>query len=55
MTAKRIIPCLDTREGKVVKGTKFQDIQDVGDPVEFAKRYCEQGADELYLAAAQRP
>jgi len=49
MTAKRIIPCLDTREGKVVKGTKFQDIQDVGDPVEFAKRYCEQGADELVL------
>ena len=47
--AKKIIPCLDTRDGRVVKGTKFEDIKDVDDPVELAKYYNDQGADELVL------
>ncbi len=45
--AKRIIPCLDVDSGRVVKGVKFVDIRDAGDPVEIAKRYDEQGADEI--------
>jgi cyclase len=45
--AKRIIPCLDVDAGRVVKGIQFVDIRDAGDPVEVAKRYDEQGADEL--------
>lgn len=45
--AKRIIPCLDVDAGRVVKGVQFIDIRDAGDPVEIAKRYDEQGADEL--------
>ncbi len=45
--AKRIIPCLDVDAGRVVKGIKFVDIRDAGDPVEVARRYDEQGADEL--------
>ena len=45
--AKRIIPCLDVADGRVVKGVKFVDLQDAGDPVEVARRYDEQGADEL--------
>ena len=47
MLAKRIIPCLDVRNGKVVKGVNFEGIKDVGDPVECAKEYNRQGADEL--------
>ncbi|MFS0674797.1 imidazole glycerol phosphate synthase subunit HisF [Ornithinibacillus sp. 179-J 7C1 HS] len=47
MLAKRIIPCLDVDKGRVVKGTKFQNIQDVADPVELAIRYNKEGADEL--------
>jgi cyclase len=47
MQAKRIIPCLDVDEGRVVKGVKFKGIQDAGDPVELARRYNEEGADEL--------
>jgi cyclase len=47
MLAKRIIPCLDVKDGRTVKGTKFLDLRDVGDPVELARKYCEQGADEL--------
>ncbi len=47
MKAKRIIPCLDVTEGRVVKGTSFVDLKDAGDPVELAKRYNEEGADEL--------
>ncbi|PCJ59187.1 MAG: imidazole glycerol phosphate synthase subunit HisF [Planctomycetota bacterium] len=47
MLAKRIIPCLDVRDGRVVKGVNFVDIIDAGDPVEAAKKYDEQGADEL--------
>lgn len=45
--AKRIIPCLDVDNGRVVKGVKFVDIRDAGDPVEIAKRYDQQGADEI--------
>src|SRR5438067_47921 len=45
--AKRIIPCLDVADGRVVKGVKFVDLQDAGDPVQVARRYDEQGADEL--------
>ena len=45
--AKRIIPCLDVRDGRVVKGVKFIDIKDAGDPVEIAKRYDNEGADEI--------
>ncbi|MCL2699396.1 MAG: imidazole glycerol phosphate synthase subunit HisF [Defluviitaleaceae bacterium] len=47
MLAKRIIPCLDIKDGKVVKGVNFVDLKDVGDPVEIAKRYERQGADEI--------
>ena len=47
MLAKRIIPCLDVTGGHVVKGTNFVDLRDAGDPVEIARRYDEQGADEL--------
>jgi imidazole glycerol-phosphate synthase subunit HisF len=45
--ARRIIPCLDVDAGRVVKGVRFVDIRDAGDPVEIARRYDEQGADEL--------
>jgi imidazole glycerol-phosphate synthase subunit HisF len=45
--AKRIIPCLDVDKGRVVKGVNFVDIRDAGDPVEIAKRYNDQGADEI--------
>ena len=45
--AKRIIPCLDVTAGRVVKGTNFVDLRDAGDPIEIARRYDEQGADEL--------
>ncbi len=47
MLAKRIIPCLDVKSGRVVKGTQFVDLKDAGDPVENAKAYDEQGADEI--------
>jgi cyclase len=47
MQAKRIIPCLDDDDGRVVKGIKFKGIQDAGDPVELARRYNDDGADEL--------
>lgn len=47
MLAKRIIPCLDVDNGRVVKGVKFVEIRDAGDPVEIARRYNEAGADEL--------
>ena len=47
MLAKRIIPCLDIRNGKVVKGIRFLNIQDVGDPVEMGSKYSDEGADEL--------
>ena len=47
MYAKRIIPCLDVNNGRVVKGTNFVNLRDAGDPVEAAKAYDAQGADEL--------
>jgi len=47
MLAKRIIPCLDVTRGRVVKGVSFVELRDAGDPVEIARRYDEQGADEL--------
>jgi imidazole glycerol-phosphate synthase subunit HisF len=47
MLAKRIIPCLDVKSGRVVKGINFVGLRDAGDPVEIARRYDEQGADEL--------
>lgn len=47
MLTKRIIPCLDIKDGRVVKGTRFQNLQDAGDPVELGYRYDREGADEL--------
>src|SRR5713226_9300900 len=47
MLAKRIIPCLDVTEGRVVKGVNFVNLKDAGDPVELAGRYNDQGADEI--------
>ena len=47
MLAKRIIPCLDIKDGKTVKGINFVDIKDVGDPVELGSLYASMGADEL--------
>ncbi len=47
MLAKRIIPCLDIKDGRTVKGTNFVDLRDAGDPVELAAKYADQGADEL--------
>lgn len=47
MLAKRIIPCLDVKDGRTVKGTNFVGLRDAGDPVELAARYSEEGADEL--------
>ena len=44
---KRIIPCLDIKDGRTVKGTNFVQLRDAGDPIELAVRYCEEGADEL--------
>ena len=47
MLAKRVIPCLDVKDGRVVKGVNFVDLVDAGDPVEQAKIYDQEGADEL--------
>ncbi|MFC4740153.1 imidazole glycerol phosphate synthase subunit HisF [Flavobacterium ponti] len=47
MLTKRIIPCLDIKNGRIVKGVNFVDLKDAGDPVEFAKKYSKEGADEL--------
>ncbi len=47
MLAKRIIPCLDVNAGRVVKGVNFVELRDAGDPVEIARRYDDQGADEI--------
>jgi cyclase len=58
MLAKRIIPCLDVKDGRVVKGTRFVDLRDAGDPAEVAQRYDREGADELVFlditASAER-
>ena len=53
MLAKRIIPCLDIKEGRVVKGTSFVGLRDAGDPVELAARYNQQSADELIFLDIQ--
>lgn len=53
MLAKRIIPCLDVAEGRVVKGVNFLGLRDAGDPVEIARRYDEEGADELVFLDIQ--
>ena len=47
MLTKRIIPCLDIKDGRTVKGVNFVNLRDAGDPVELAKRYTMEGADEL--------
>ena len=47
MLARRIIPCLDVKDGRVVKGVNFVELRDAGDPVEIARRYDDQGADEI--------
>lgn len=47
MLTKRIIPCLDIKNGRTVKGVNFENIRDAGDPIELAIRYSEEGADEL--------
>ena len=49
MPAKRVIPCLDVKNGRVVKGVQFKDLRDLGHPVDLAKRYDLEGADELVL------
>ena len=53
--AKRIIPCLDVDAGRVVKGVQFVDIRDAGDPVEVARRYDQQGADEITFGYHRYP
>ena len=47
MITKRIIPCLDVRDGRVVKGLNFDGVRDVSDPVQLARYYSDEGADEL--------
>ncbi len=49
MLAARVIPCLDVKDGRVVKGKKFKDLQEKGDPIAYARRYYSEGADELCL------
>lgn len=52
----RLVPCLDVRDGRVVKGTRFENLRDAGDPVEAARRYAEEGADEIvYLDISATP
>jgi len=53
--AKRIIPCLDIKDGKTVKGINFLNITDVGDPVELGALYAQMGADELVFSTSQPP
>ena len=55
MLAKRIIPCLDVRDGRVVKGVNFVNIRDAGDPVELARYYSDQGADEIVFLDITAP
>ena len=47
MLTRRIIPCLDVRDGRVVKGVRFVDLKDSGDPASLARRYMDEGADEI--------
>ena len=53
MLKTRIIPCLDVKDGRVVKGTNFINLRDAGDPVEVAKIYNDEGADELFLSGKE--
>ena len=55
MFTKRIIPCLDVKEGKVVKGVNFVGLKEVGDPVALARRYYEQGARRSSFSLSARP
>ena len=55
MITKRIIPCLDVKDGRVVKGIQFVQLRDAGDPVELARFYDDQGADELVFLIFQHP
>ena len=55
MLTKRIIPCLDVKDGQTVKGINFEGLKRVGDPVELARFYEEQGADELVFWTFQPP
>ena len=50
MLTSRIIPCLDVRDGRVVKGVKFQGLRDAGCPVEAARRYADEGADVIFFS-----
>lgn len=49
LNLKKIIPCLDTRDGRLVKGVNFENVKELGDPIEFARKYDQQGADELVV------
>jgi len=53
MRSKRIIPCLDVRDGKTTKGIRFKDNIDIGDPVDMARFYYEEGADEIVFMILQ--
>ena len=55
MFTKRIIPCLDVKNGRVVKGVNFVDLKDAGDPVEIAKAYDKAGADEVVFSTSPPP
>ena len=55
MLTKRIIPCLDVKDGRVVKGVNFVSLRDAGDPVECAKQYNLSGADELVFLSLEMP
>ena len=55
MLAKRIIPCLDVKDGRVVKGVNFVGLRDAGDPVELAKFYSQEGADEIVVRHERQP
>jgi cyclase len=54
MLTKRIIPCLDVKDGRVVKGVNFLNLRDAGDPVELGARYSDEGADELVSISQPR-
>ena len=55
MLTKRIIPCLDIKDGRAVKGINFLNLRDAGDPVELAAMYAQQGADELVFLDIEKP
>ena len=54
MLKRRIIPCLDVKDGRIVKGVHFKGLRDTGDPIEAARAYDRQGADEITLISLQR-